>query len=112
MRHGESVDEVLSPTWVIPRSETKECDPPLTKIGVAQAIITGQYLKEYFKTEFIPTKLIIRTSPFIKSIMTACTIASQLGGNNHPVVEIDSFNSEVLTSEKFDSNPLSELEVF
>ena len=55
VRHGESVDEIQSPTRVIPRSEERLSDPPLTKIGVAQSIITGQYLKNYFETEFRPT---------------------------------------------------------
>ena len=41
IRHGESVDEVLSPSRVIPLKETKDSDPPLTKIGLAESIITG-----------------------------------------------------------------------
>ena len=98
IRHGESQDEVLSPLKIIPRSEANEYDPPLTKVGVAQSIITGQYLKEYFENEFHPTEIIIRSSPFIKSIMTACAIASQLGGKVHPTVEIDSYHAAVLTS--------------
>ena len=41
VRHGESQDEILSPLKIIPRSECNEYDPPLTKIGLAQSIITG-----------------------------------------------------------------------
>ena len=112
VRHGESVNDVLSPLRIIPRSETKESDAPLTKIGVAQSIITGQYLKEYFDYYFDPTEIVIRTSPFINCIMTACAIASQLGERHHPTVVIDSFLSDVLTSKNYDSDPLPELEIF
>ena len=99
VRHGESVDEALAPKMVIPRSEMKEFDPPLTKLGVAQSIITGQYLKVYFESELDPTKIVIRSSPFIRCIMTACIIASQLGEGKlkAPTVVIDGNHAELLT---------------
>ena len=81
MRHGERADDIRSPTQsaamnlILPRSQTLKCDPPLTKVGVAQAILTGQFLKEYFENKIKPNKIVIKTSPFIRCIMTACAIA-------------------------------------
>ena len=68
-------------------------------------------MKEYFEKDYRPTAIVIQTSPFIKSIMTACAIASQLGGKIQTTVEIDSNLAEVLTSKKFQCNPLPELEI-
>ena len=48
VKNGESVDEVLSPNRLIPRSESKSYDAPLTKIGVAQATLTGLFLQKQF----------------------------------------------------------------
>ena len=70
-------------------------------------------MNDYFENEFIPSKLIIRSSPFIRCIMTACAIAKQLGkGNKYPTVEIDGFNAEVLSSYMFDSSPIPDLEIY
>lgn len=45
--------------------------------------------------------------------MTACAIASQFGkGFKQPTVEIDGFNSELLSNRKFDSDPLLDLEIY
>ena len=43
--------------------------------------------------------------------MTACAIASQLGGKIHPTVEIDFDLTDVLSSSKYDSDPMPELEI-
>ena len=90
-----------------------EVDPPLSKLGYAQSIITGQYLQAYFECELKPTKVVITSSPFIKCIMTACAIASQIHEKfGAPQVVIDGFHAEVLTTKMFEQDPISELEIY
>ena len=70
-------------------------------------------MKEYFENEIKPIKLVIRSSPFIRCVMTACAISGQLGkGNKYPNVEIDGFNSETLSSYMYDCNPIPDLEIY
>ena len=51
VRHGERADQnklCYEKNWNIVRECDVNCiDPPLTKIGVSQAIVTGRYLKDY-----------------------------------------------------------------
>ena len=62
---------------ILPEKDTLKFDPPLTKVGIAQAIMTGRFLKDFFqKSELKPSKIIIRSSPFMRTIMTASAIAS------------------------------------
>jgi broad specificity phosphatase PhoE len=51
-------------------------DPPLTPNGIRQAEQTGRYLKEYFEEEGLAfDKIIIESSPFLRTMMTASQIA-------------------------------------
>ena len=79
-------------------------------------------MKEYFEKDYRPTAIVIRTSPFIKSIMTAffslCHLIHRKStwrqNPDNGRVEIDSnlaYVAEVLTKKKFDCNPLPELEI-
>lgn len=62
---------------VLPEKDTLDYDPPLTKVGIAQAILTGRFLRDCFeKNEIKPSKIVVRSSPFIRTIMTASAIAS------------------------------------
>ena len=62
--------------YIIPRNFENTIDVPLTKEGVAQATRTGQFLNNYFKNKNMHfDKMIIKTSPFIRTIMTASCIA-------------------------------------
>lgn len=67
-------------------------DPPLTKRGLDQAIKTGQFLREYFiQNKYHFTDVIINSSPYIRTIMTASGIAQGLFGDQHEVkIQIDS----------------------
>ena len=49
IRHAETTDESPGPVGVIKSRDINPHDPPLTKMGVAQAVITGEYLQEYFE---------------------------------------------------------------
>lgn len=81
VRHGERADDsklCYEKNWnIVKESEVNFVDPPLTKIGCSQAIVTGRYLKDYFK-KLKPTKIIVKCSPYIGCIMTASNIASEL----------------------------------
>jgi len=67
---NEPENEFISP------KEVNEIDPPLTKRGIEQAKCTGVFLRSYFanyKMHF--DKIVIRSSPFARTIMTANAIA-------------------------------------
>ena len=91
VRHGERGDNVRN--WSkdvqylnVPASrrekhdylingEMNPDDPPLTKKGYRQAIRTGEFMKQAFKqVGFDIEKVRIKTSPFLRSIMTAAGI--------------------------------------
>ena len=60
-----------------------EFDCPLTTLGLSQAHVTGQYLRKYFKENGFD-KIIIESSPFLRTLETAAAIAKELS-----VYEID-----------------------
>ena len=78
IRHGERCD------YVEDKSErariTVESDTPLTKLGVAQAHVCGQNLKKFFATNHFD-KIVIESSPFLRTLETAAGIAHELGVN-------------------------------
>lgn len=51
VRNAETIDEKLGPVGVLSRCESNHYDPPLSKMGVAQAVVTGCYLKSYFEND-------------------------------------------------------------
>ena len=113
VRHAETIDEILGPMGVIPRKESNHYDPPLSKMGVAQAVITGQYLKAFFENELKPKNFVIKTSPYISCIMTACVIADQLGNaSKKPTVQVDATLSQIFTTKQYAVDPLPNLEIF
>ena len=75
IRHTERADKTVIPETF----RTKE-DPPLSSLGIKQSHITGQYLKKWFEmNEMEFDKIIIESSPFIRTLQTANSIASELG---------------------------------
>lgn len=57
-----------------------EIDPPITVRGLTQAANTGKFLKKYFSDYDMKfDQVVIKTSPFIRTIMTATQIAKELG---------------------------------
>lgn len=70
IRHGERADHVAN------CPSPNGSDPPLTPDGFNQATLTGQFLCQYFqKNNMKFDKVIIETSPFIRTMMTAGQIA-------------------------------------
>ena len=72
IRHGERCDNSKLEEERA-RIEVKS-DPPLTRLGVAQAHMTGKYLKTYLKSGKYD-QIIIETSPFLRTMETAAGIA-------------------------------------
>ena len=56
----------------------REYDPPLTPLGVQQAIETAQFMQKYLE-ENEYTEVIIESSPFLRSMQTAAELANVLG---------------------------------
>ena len=76
IRHGERCD---NSELEEERARIKiKSDPPLTKLGVAQAHMTGIFLKDYLK-EGNYDKIVIETSPFLRTLETAVGIAKEIG---------------------------------
>ena len=76
VRHGERADNVRFEELDV----EVECmlDPPLTPLGWRQAEDTGHFLKEFFdKNDY--TDIIIESSPFLRTMQTASTVAKILG---------------------------------
>ena len=94
---------------MVPTQDTNQIDPPLTVCGVEQAKKTGQFLKRYFKDYgFQFEKIIIKSSPFIRCIMTAAAVAAELEQSE---VHIEPIASEILLPKMFTSNPIPLLEL-
>ena len=113
IRHGERADCVPnSKLLLLPREDTfEEYDTPLSKLGVEQAAETGRFLKKAMVDLNINTsKIVIKCSPFIRTIMTASAIAANIC--DEPVIEIDSRNAEILAEGFFFANPMPKLEYF
>ena len=88
---------------IFPNGQIVKEDPPLTKLGIARSIQTRRFLKTYFeekKMEF--DEIIIRSSPFVKSLTTAGLIAKELGVSK---IEIDSVLVETQYDFIFSQNP-------
>ena len=86
INHSDTISSMDN--FGIYQDDLKMEDPPLSKLGIAQSIYTGRYLKQYFFDKYMYfDKIKIRSSPFIKNLMTACFIAKEMG---IPKVEVDS----------------------
>ena len=74
VRHGERADHAKHLKIEYP----VKYDPPLTPLGVQQASETGKFFVEYLKTHKFD-QVVIESSPFIRTMMTASAIARELG---------------------------------
>ena len=73
VRHGERGNAV--PGFVF----KNQFDPPLTPLGIEQATATGKFLKEFFDSKgWCFDKIIIESSPFLRSMQTAAWVAHEL----------------------------------
>lgn len=79
VRHGERADNVRYEELGVEVEHM--LDPPLTPLGFRQAEDTGRYLKEYFEKNGY-TDIIIESSPFLRTLQTASTVANILGIKN------------------------------
>ena len=55
-----------------------EHDAPLSNLGVSQAHVTGKWLKEYLRGGQYQ-RVVIESSPFLRTLETAAAIASEVG---------------------------------
>ena len=76
IRHGERTDCSNLPEELARVEKSYDC--PLTHLGVSQAHITGQYLKKYL-TQGNYEKIVIESSPLLRTLETAAAIAHELG---------------------------------
>lgn len=75
IRHGERTDCSNLPEERA-RVENKH-DCPLTYLGVSQAHVTGQYLKQYLaKGNY--ERIVLESSPLLRTLETATAIAKEL----------------------------------
>lgn len=103
IRHGERAD--AAPFSKTSKVYKYEHDPPLTDRGIKQAEETGVALKKFLMEEQKYDEIIIETSPFIRTMMTAAGIARGLG---HSKIRINYLYSEILQPHMFERCPLAE----
>ena len=106
VRHGERCD-LVDDEKERARIAVKS-DPPLTKLGVAQAHVCGKFLKQYLTANNYD-KIVIESSPFLRAMETAAGIATELGLDE---ISINYRCSEWLRQEFFpEACPLNELTI-
>lgn len=95
----------------MPPEDMIEDDAPLTRKGIEQAERTGEWLRGFFESNGIEfAQIIIKSSPYMRCIMTASYIATKLCSDQQAhIVQIDSLLSESLTEGKFVSDPTKRL---
>ena len=108
VRHGERADLARKHQQII----RNEVDPPLTELGLEQAVETGLFLRKYLQEveKEIGKKfdsVILESSPFIRSMATAAQIAKPLGINK---VKINYRFSERQAHGQFQESPIEQLE--
>ena len=115
IRHGERgdrlyTDEENDPRLVFPLSKMNEDDPPLSVKGMAQASATGKYLANFLKEINIDlSRILIKVSPFSRTLMTASCIAEELGVKT---LQVDSTLHEFLGEQMFEENPFPKIEIY
>ena len=102
IRHGERADFVAEEyEYDVPH------DPILTPVGVQQAAETGKFLADYLK-ENKYDEVILESSPFIRTLMTAAQIAKAL---NISQIKVNYRYSEWLDGSFYAENPIPTLEI-
>ncbi len=97
MRHVERADQA-------PFSKTsKHClikhDPPLTDKGIQQALETRL---EFQHSDLKVDEVVLESSPFIRTMMTAAGIGKELG---LPKIHINYLYSEFISDRLYQKNP-------
>ena len=75
VRHGERADRAEEVKMEYPESQ----DPPLTPLGVQQAEETGRFFKGYLERHPYLDRVVLETSPFMRTMQTAAGIGRVLG---------------------------------
>ena len=75
VRHGDRLDYALGEDGWKALAPERPCDPPLSEIGLAQAVETGKEIKRLSSDEIIHRVLV---SPFHRCLQTADPIAKEL----------------------------------
>ena len=109
LRHGQRADHTAKATYDF---ADKPPDPVLTPLGMQQATETGKYLKKYLKElekkegrKF--DKVIVVTSPFVRSMQTAGRLSKEMGIKEAGICfQI----SEILNEGVFPRDPFPHLE--
>lgn len=83
----------------------REYDPPLTPLGVQQAIETAEFLQKHLEQNGYTT-VVIESSPYLRSMQTAAETAKVLG---HKSMKINYKLAEWMKGAFFTENPLGHL---
>lgn len=112
VRHGQRADD---PCCNDSLSIELEFDPPLSKHGIAQAHVSGKYLKEAIanleRISGETKKIIILSSPFLRCIQTAIFLSNSLDNFHKNTIYINDEISEIQKSKFFSKNVLQDLHV-
>ena len=120
VRHSErasfpTFDEPIVPItvsdemFVIQPHLMNKIDPAITKLGLAQANRTGIYLRKLINDHYKEAEVEIKSSPFLRCLMTASCIARKLGQKE---IHIDPDWHEFLDRHSYESCPLKLLEIY
>ncbi len=96
LRHGARLDQ-FNREWHL--TSPTPYDPPLTAKGTSQARQTGVAIKSFLPISSSRRRIIIHTSPYLRCIQTALTLASSL--EEKVLFRIDAWLGEWLTPDYF-----------
>lgn len=114
LRHAERADLARRPLNRFPSKKTNaynfmEVDPLLTARGHEQSQVTGLVLQKFMAAKNLGKEsIVVKSSPFLRTLLTATRIAEVLGVST---VHIDFSLSEFLSKKAFKESPLETLEV-
>jgi broad specificity phosphatase PhoE len=95
LRHGARLDQ-LETEWHL--TSPTPYDPPLTTKGIAQARLTGLAIKDSLPTTG-HLRIILHTSPFLRCVQTALSLAAALG--KKVLFRVDAWLGEWLTPDYY-----------
>lgn len=111
VRHGQRADDPL-----VAQESTKiqlDYDPPLSKHGVAQAYMTGKYMRDFIsaieRKTGEPQKIVLLSSPFLRCIQTALALANGLDYFHKNTLYITNEISEIQKTKFFSKDVLPDL---
>ena len=110
IRHGQRADDPCSndPSFI-----ELEYDPPLSSYGLAQAHLTGLYLREAISnlqsSSGEKQKIVVLSSPFLRCIQTAIYLSNALDYFHKNTIYITDEISEIQKSKFFSKDVLPDL---